>query len=91
VLGKILSHKPIPLTKDIEFEIVFDLLGGILAERKGLGIKHSAENGKRSEFTAFVGADIDVASVTVASGDNCSHSVKVGGATVLTKLPHLDV
>jgi hypothetical protein len=78
MLGKILSYEPIPLTEDIELEIMLDLLGGVLAERERFSIEHGAERGERGKFTALMGADIYIAAVTVACGNNRALAVRIG-------------
>ena len=80
-----------PLTENVEFEIMLDLLGGVFAEGEGLGIKHSFERGKGGKLTPLMRADIDVPAMTVASGNNGTLSVEIGQAVILTDLVCFDV
>ena len=91
VLGKILTNKPIPLAEDVELQIVLNLLGGVLAKGERFGFQHCSECGKRGKFAPLVRTDIDLTSVTVASGNECALSVRIRRAEILTDLTRLYV
>jgi hypothetical protein len=85
------TDKSVPLAKDLELQLMFDLLRGVLLKEERLCLHQYAVGGKGGQAASSLTADVYVAAVSVAGGEDGAIPIGIGGAEVLARLSPLQM